>query len=71
MTKKIVAGPLFKFVLITVVGLTVLSLAVAVVLATLYPQPSDQVKGLIETCSTTFKIGCGAVFGLLGGKALP
>jgi hypothetical protein len=50
--------------------LTLLSAAFSVYLAT-KAAPNDSVKGLIETFSTTWKIGCGAFFGLLGGKALP
>jgi hypothetical protein len=61
--------PAFKKVFNTVLGLTILSLGVSLVLA-LWPGQSDDVKRLIETCSTTFKMGFGAVVGLIGGKAL-
>jgi hypothetical protein len=61
--------PAFKLVISIVTGLTVLSLAVSISLA-LYHQKSDQINALIETCSTTYKLGFGALVGLIGGKAL-
>jgi hypothetical protein len=61
--------PAFKLVFFSVLGLTVLSLIVGVVLV-LLPNPSEEAKRLAETCSTIFKPGCGTIFGLIGGKAL-
>ncbi|MGO9273312.1 MAG: hypothetical protein ACLQOO_24260 [Terriglobia bacterium] len=61
--------PRFKLVFFFVMGLTVLSLAVTVNL-TLSANPSEDSRRLIETCSTTFKMGFGAAVGLLGGKTL-
>jgi hypothetical protein len=52
-----------------VTGLTVLSLLVCILLALLAPK-SEQINALIETCSTTYKMGFGALVGLVGGKAL-
>ena len=66
---KITLSPAFKLVVAIVTGLTVLSLAVSIFLA-LYQQKSDQINSLIETCSTTYKLGFGALVGLIGGKAL-
>ncbi len=63
--------PQFKWVLIAVVGLTVLSLLAAIFLALVPDNPgSDQVAAVIKTCTTVFNAGVGAVIGLLGGKAL-
>jgi putative Mn2+ efflux pump MntP len=62
-------GPEFKIVLLSALGLTLLSFVVGVLLA-LQSVQTPTVVGLIETCSTVFKLGCGAVFGLLGGKSL-
>jgi uncharacterized membrane protein YczE len=63
--------PAFKLVFCSVLGLTVLSLGVSVYLAIAYsPAPSEEIKRLIETCSTTWKMGFGAIVGLIGGKAL-
>ena len=61
--------PAFKWVFICVVGLTLLSLIVSVYLVSL-PNPSEDARRLIETCSTTYKLGFGAVVGLIGGKAI-
>jgi hypothetical protein len=56
-------------VFLTVLLLTLVSLGVSVYLA-IRPDPSEEVKRLIETCSTTWKLGFGAIVGLIGGKAL-
>ncbi len=61
--------PAFKLVFFSVLGLTVLSLVASFVLV-FVPNPSDEAKRLGETCSTIFKLGCGTVFGFLGGKVL-
>lgn len=61
--------PAFKLVFLSVIALTVLSLVGCFVLVLSLKEPlSDGVKGLIETCSTTWKLGFGAVVGLIGGK---
>ena len=62
--------PTFKLVFASVLGLTVVSLLTVILLAVFVQNPSDQVKAVIETCSTTFKMGFGAIVGLIGGKAL-
>lgn len=65
----LVLTPAFKKIFNTVLGLTILSLFVSVVLVVFATQ-SDGVKQLEDTCSTTFKLGFGAIVGLIGGKAL-
>jgi hypothetical protein len=62
--------PFFKLVFLTVLGLTVLSIVIDLFLVMLINNPSDQAKNLIETCSTTWKMGFGAIVGLIGGKAI-
>ena len=62
--------PQFKWALIAVVGLTVLSIGVSVGLAISYDEPSEQIDEIIRGGMDLFKIGAGAVFGLLGGKSL-
>ena len=60
--------PIFKLIFITVIALTILSLVVSIYLVTM-PNSSDEAKRLVETCSTTYKLGFGAIVGLIGGKA--
>jgi hypothetical protein len=58
----------FKLVFGTVVGLTMLSGGTAFSLAA-QEQLSPQQTRVFETCSATWQMGVGAVFGLLGSKA--
>jgi hypothetical protein len=58
----------FKLVFCTVVGLTVLSGGMALKLAS-QEELSPQQTRVFETCSATWQMGVGAIFGLLGGKA--
>jgi hypothetical protein len=75
---SIILSPFFKLVFLTVLGLTILSLAVSLGLSLhigrLGGQAKDldlaSIKSMIETCSTTFKLGFGAIVGLIGGKAI-
>ncbi len=68
--KSVTIAPAFKLVLFIVLGLSVLSYVGSVLLAVL-AKPTDQTNNLIEAGSTIYKIGCGAIIGLLGGKVLP
>jgi hypothetical protein len=62
------SGPYFKLAFAAVVAITVLALVLNVLLA-LLGSDTDQVKAAAETCSTTYKMGFGAIVGLIGGKA--
>jgi hypothetical protein len=53
-----------------VLCLTVLSLLVCVGLSVGHPQPPEHVKRVIDACETTFKLGFGALIGLIGGRVL-
>ncbi|GIJ50031.1 hypothetical protein Val02_69170 [Virgisporangium aliadipatigenens] len=62
-------SPRFKLIFSTVVGLTVVSLILNVVLA-LFGGESAQVQAASEACSTAFKMGFGAIVGLIGGRSM-
>ena len=64
---EIVVTPRFKLVFYAVLSLTVTSLLLNVFLVILN-MPSEQSRALIDTCSTTFKLGFGAIVGLIGSK---
>lgn len=59
--------PSFKLIFSTVVALTVLALILNVLLA-MFGSDSEQVKASAEACSTTYKMGFGAIVGLIGGR---
>jgi hypothetical protein len=60
--------PVFKLVFSAVFFITVLCLGVAIYLA--LHQPNEEIKALNEKVLSVFTLGCGAIIGLLGGKAL-
>ncbi len=62
------ASPHFTLIFTTVATLTVVALLLNVLLA-LSGSDTDQVKAAAETCSTTYKMGFGAIVGLVGSKA--
>ncbi len=57
--------PHFKLIFSTVAALTVLTLILDVLLAA-FGGDSEQVKAAAEACSTTYKMGFGAIVGLVG-----
>jgi hypothetical protein len=59
----------FQLVLLIVTSLTVLSLGVSLFLSFLGPLTPQQAS-LFETCSSSWKMGFGAIVGLVGGNAL-
>lgn len=58
----------FGLVFVTVVGLTLIALLLSVLLA-LAGGDSEQAARAAEACTTTYKMGFGAIVGLLGGRA--
>ena len=60
----------FHLVFLSVMGLTVLSLGVSFFLVLFPGTHPEDVTRLVETCSTTWKMGFGAIVGLIGGRAL-
>ncbi|MCH8094592.1 MAG: hypothetical protein IH953_08355 [Chloroflexi bacterium] len=67
--RKIVVAPLFKMAVIIILILTLFSGLVSIYLATTL-DPSDSTDRLIETFTTTWKMGFATLAGLIGGKAL-
>ena len=57
----------FKLIFIVVLVLTVTSLVIAVTLA-MNEINSPRIQSLFETCSTCWKMGFGALIGLVGGQ---
>jgi len=62
-------SPTFKLVFVSILGLTILCLIIACSLVGLGIK-SEESKVLFDLCATTFKLGFGAIIGLVGGKAL-
>jgi len=74
-TLTVTLSPAFKLVFLSVLGITVLSMVLSCVLWTygqqLPPGTWEMDKDpLLAACLTTWKLGFGAIIGLLGGKAL-
>jgi hypothetical protein len=63
------SGTFFYVAFAAVFLLTLLSLGASLYLVS-QDQLSEDGKRLAETCSTTWKMGFGAIVGLIGGKAL-
>jgi hypothetical protein len=60
-------SPAFKLVFLAVLGLTIICLITSFRAGR--PMTKDE-SGLFELGASTFKLGFGAIIGLLGGKAL-
>ena len=63
------ASSTFRYVFVAVAVLSVLSLGLAFLLADL-TEPTRAQEQLLETCSTCWKMGFGAIVGMIGGKAV-
>lgn len=68
MNNKLNVTPTFRLVFSTVLGLTLISGAASFWLASYDKLTTQQIR-VFESCSTTWQMGVGAIFGLLGGKA--
>ena len=68
MNNNLKITPAFQQVFFTVVCFTLLSGGVSLWLAAI-ENPSPQQTRVFETCNTTWSMGIGAIFGLLGSKA--
>jgi hypothetical protein len=61
-------GPQFKWTFITVVVITVLSGIAAIILASVWTHPTPNQQTTFELFAFAWKVGIGAIFGLIGGK---
>lgn len=68
-TGEVRLPPHFRTVFFSIVGLTVLCLAIGGVLAVCGPNTAAT-REVVSGCMTMAKIGFGAIVGLIGGKAL-
>jgi hypothetical protein len=59
----------FKMIFIAVFSITVLCLLLNVTIALIVPDSGDSLRSLEDTLNSGFKIGLGAIVGLMGGKA--
>lgn len=57
----------FRWIFKAVLTLTLVSLAMSIVLS-FVPNPSQLQVSLFETCTTTWKMGFGAIVGLIGSR---
>ena len=60
--------PHFALIFLSALGITLLS-GLGMVLLSWFGPDTDSIKSTIGTCSDMFKMGVGAVLGLIGGKA--
>lgn len=66
--QSIPLSPTFKLVFYAALGLTLLSLLIALGIS-FVETPNAAQKEIFNTCAVTWKIGVGAIIGLIGGKA--
>jgi uncharacterized membrane protein len=71
---KVTITPIFKMVFLTVLGLTVICLLIGCSLVgltvSLGRNLTTQENVLFDLCTSTFKLGFGAMIGMFGAKAL-
>jgi hypothetical protein len=60
----------FNLVFSTIVSLTILSGSTAVAVSA-QTNLNPQQESIVDTCTDTWKLGIGAIIGLLGGRNLP
>ncbi len=67
-SQQIVISPVFKLVFLTVVALTIASGATAVIMSFVGNSSQPNQQAIFESMNMTWKLGLGAILGLLGGK---
>lgn len=60
----------FVIVLSAVLGLTLLCVVLALLVAVTYPTPSPLVERIFNSLLEMFGVGAGTIFGLLAGNAM-
>jgi hypothetical protein len=66
----IVLSPHFKMIFLAVLALTILAGLALITLASIWTSPTELQKQAFSAMDFAWKAGLGAIFGLLGGKAL-
>lgn len=61
--------PAFKLIFSSILLLTVGAFLSMLLMAIFIQAPNGEVTSAIDTCSTAYKMGIGAIFGLISGKA--
>lgn len=64
----IIVSRRFKYVFVSICFLTFASLAVSIFLSVNFTELNVLHERLFEACTTTWKMGFGAILGLIGGK---
>lgn len=59
----------FKMIFLAVLSITLLCLLLDFAIVLIGPEPGDSLQSLEDTLNSGFKIGFGAMVGLIGGKA--
>ena|SRR5260370_849729 len=68
MESTFVLSPRFKLIFLTVLGITVVAGVAQIVLAAVWQTPSPNEQSTFEAFGFAWKLGLGAIVGLLGGK---
>jgi hypothetical protein len=61
-------SPTFKLVFLSVLGITIAAGILQIALATVWSTPTANQQSTFEAMGFAWKVGIGAIFGLLGGK---
>jgi hypothetical protein len=67
---RVVIGAHFKMIWITITGLTIMLTVVDILMSILIKHPTASAQQAIAMCDTFAKVGYGAIFGMIGTKAL-